>query len=252
MSKTDSALPDVNAYIFWATVDYHRLWLTVDQIEMWRLGEAKHKLTAQSIRRIGAAYYVNRGIRLSDGDKGAQLLAERLNGAAWPDDLVDRCRRCIEIAEWAATTNVDGNTITKGRQVSAVTKLMWFLHPTGWTLFDRLVANALRVPAYLARPDRARRYYESLAARGFTKCAERANACVATASFPGFRAERVLDRYLMIRGGLYGEQVSELPLVLEGYLRGLGSDASGALIDLAHRLQGTLGPDPMYAYERAA
>lgn len=252
MSRASQDLSDINSHIFWAAIDYHRWWLTFDQIELWRQRETGGRLTAQSIRRIGSAYLVNRGIRQLERDEGARRLADKLNVISWPQGFAERSDCCVRLAQWAAETIVSGETITKGHQVSAMTKLMWFLHPTGWTLFDRFVAKAVGVPAHLPRPEQARRYYQALKNHGFETYASDANACVDTTLFPDFRSERVLDRYLMIKGGLYGQQLSELPLVLKGYLRGLGSETSGALIDLAGRLQDTLGPDPMHVYERAA
>lgn len=246
-------MSDENAHIFWATIGYHRWWLTIDQIELSRLRQLEGRLTAQAIRRIGAVYYINRGIRQSAGDRGADKLAEKLNGAACPRGLLDQGNTCLEIAEWAANEPIgDGNenTITKGWQVSAITKLMWFLYPEGWTLFDRFAANGLGIPVNIPSRDRAIRFYRVLAEKRFEHLVQATQATVAEflKPFPNFYIERVLDRYLMIRGGLYGEEQSELPLVLQAYLEGLGSQACGALLSLARRLQCTLGSDPLQVY----
>jgi hypothetical protein len=252
MRKAERELPDSTAHIFWATVDYHRLWLPVDQVERWRLARYGVGLSASSIRRIGLAYYFNRGIRQLKDDEGARQLADKLNNTSWPEGVADRCDCCLRLAHWASATMANGKTITKGQQGSAMSKLMWFLHPNGWTVFDRFVAKAVGIPAYRPRPDQARRYYRILDERGFRSCTADARACVDTTSFPDLYPERVLDRYLMIRGGVYSGHLSELPLVLEGYLRGLGTHASDALVEMATRLQQSLGPDPMNVYESTA
>lgn len=193
-------------HLYWAVVEHYRTWLAFDGIERLRISREKNAIDAKSVRRIAIEYRINRGILATKNNKGnkivgrddhAQAIAEHLNQVVardWPDSLTARAQKCIEIAEWARE-----NEHTSGVLVSAATKLMWFLCPDGWTLFDRFAAKA--VAAKGRNPsDQARDFFKILGERGFVESAGQINSILESSTLTSLSGERVIDKFLMLSG----------------------------------------------------
>lgn len=185
---------DDHAIAWWAVMEHCRDWACFDGPVRAAVAAARGELDAALLRRIARKLHVNRGIRSGDGN--AWALAERLNWCAaerWDGlDLPGRVEECIAAARWA-----EENGHTRGALVSAATKLMWFLRPEGWTMFDRVAAEAMgfwegRVP------DRARSYYRALHERGFAEFTGEANRILRRNGLGALHGERVVDRFLVL------------------------------------------------------
>ena len=226
---------------YWSVIGYHRWWQWLDGPELGALQIADGLLSPLSVRRIALAYRVSRGIRRpreDEEDEGledphAAGVADLINNTipAWlaQPDLVGRAAICIQTAEAAAAAHH-----TRGIQVSAFTKLFWFVGPAGWTVFDRFAADALG--AVGARPvPRATSFYQILSAGGFAELSQQGNQLIQQAELGTFRMERILDQQLWLRGLPANRRGGERA-VYEGYLAALPPAQHDALSDLAHAI----------------
>lgn len=184
--------------VYWAVIEHYRSWLIDDGVLLKRLSQSGGKLDAVGVRRIAKIYKVNRGIPKGDSgsDRVAAWIADRLNNeaAAWPGNLNDRARRCAEISAEAK----NGGHVEK-EIVSLVTKLMWFLRPKGWTVFDRLASQGIGIKETRA-PDRMEAFYRKLSESGFDKQADLINNMLKYTPFQHLFGERVIDKFLVLCG----------------------------------------------------
>ena len=192
--------PDRENLLYWAVIEHYRTWLSFDGIELTRLKKTNVGLDKDAVRRIAREYQVNRGItgpkdKKKLVDKAAPWIAKTLNGTRWPTPIQDRAAVCADVAIKADRLNH-----TKGKAASAMTKLMWFLHPKGWTLFDRFVANAFDIPG-TGSVRRMQAFYTELDQRNFVQWATTLNADLGKSKrFGVLFGERVIDKYLMLVG----------------------------------------------------
>jgi hypothetical protein len=163
--------------------------------------ERQGKLDAFAVRRIARRYGVNRGIRQADSEKDlpATRIAHEVNKLVrrWSDDLVARSNAVHDLAE---------NLIefTKGRQVSAISKLAWFCAPQRWTMYDSYVALAVSSSDYPVGPHD---FYRFLKDRHFERSAESIQKVLNRNGMPYLFGERVIDKFLMLIGS--DKQLSE-------------------------------------------
>lgn len=226
----------------WAVVEHYRTWRSFDGIQLKRM--PPDGIDAASVRRIAKEYYVNRGIlstkdangkKIAGRDDHADWLAIRLNDEAknWPGPLNDRATRCAEVAKHASKEKH-----TKGELASAITKLVWFLKPDGWTMFDELAANGLGIPEKRSI-DRMPLFFRALSDRGFTDDARTINEALNANGFGELFGERVIDKFLMFSGNTVvqtGESIS----TSETFLHSLPNEQLRKLDTTAQRISGTL------------
>jgi hypothetical protein len=191
------------AFLRAAVLEHFRTLLGLDGAARQRI--AVHGLDGTLVRRIAREYRVSRGIVAGQEHGLAQLLLDLC--PHWPATLEERCGFCINLGEGAAE-----GRLTHGRQVSAMTKLMWFLNPEGWTRFDRLAADAMGI-AQVPSDERARRYYAALSNRGFLDTAQVINGMLEDQGAPGLFGERIFDKYLMLAA--LARQGDETPLLAD-------------------------------------
>lgn len=210
MTRIGKSISD-REILYWAVIGRYRFWLNFDGAELRRIGRSGQRLDGYAVRRIAREYQVNRTIlRKKDGGRGgsgandqaADRLAKALKQAAarWPSTLEERAKVCARIAEKAGTRNGGNQEDRTRRAVSAVTKLMWFLKPHGWTVFDNLAATGLGIRAFPDRTKRMKFFYRGLKEGGFEPLARKVNRHLKGTSFAAIRGERVIDRYLMFKG----------------------------------------------------
>lgn len=195
--------------LYWSTVELYRQSLSLDGTEPQRIKD-EGGLNPRSVRRIATAYNVVRGIpgaskedRKKGIDKNAKWYAEKLNTLkqTWPAPLIERANACANL-----TRDAEKKGKSKDFQASAVTKLMWFLKPEGWTMFDDLAATGLGIKKQI--PDNSHKekkatsvsrmlaYYQVLDLRDFTERAAELNEIINKSGI-SIHGERLIDKYLM-------------------------------------------------------
>lgn len=185
--------------VYWATIEHYRWWLTADGVRFKAVNG--QKMTGDALRSIAVDYRVSRGIR--SGKEGG--LANLVNKYCekWPEALMDKADACAKLAKEAGTKN-----ITRGHLASAATKLMWFMQPRGWTMYDRFAADGLEVPKNADSIARMKTFYEALEEKGFLKEEDIADSIIKDTAFGDLRGSRVIDKFLMLRGFDVGRCVS--------------------------------------------
>jgi hypothetical protein len=156
--------------------------------------EREGRLDSCAVRRIAHRYGVNRGIRQAEHgeDLPATKIADAVNKLVqrWPKDLVGRSAAVHDLA-------VGLTDFTKGRQVSAISKLAWFCVPQRWTMYDSYVALAVSSSNY---PVGFADFYVFLNERHFEDCAEGIRKVLSRHGMPYLFGERVIDKFLMLIG----------------------------------------------------
>lgn len=179
-----------------AFIRYVRTWLHFDGA-MLKAVSRSNGLTEQLVQQIAIEYSVMRGIRSRDGArKLARLLNRRI--VKWPsEDLLGRANFCAELAN-------EVQYYTYGNQVSAISKLIWFLKPNGWTPFDRSASAGL--VKMTGNGSRFSSFYSTLYQHGFVSVSWEMQKYI-PGSFAGISALRVLDVYLMRKGNRFNNQL---------------------------------------------
>ena len=237
--------PEKKSLLYWSAIDYYRWWLAGDQVELRRIRDNGGRHDAASVRRVAIAYKVNRGILRKDpDDTGAAELARLLNESksGWPEGLGQRASHCVSLAK-AAATGESGVRLTRGFLVSAMTKLMWFLLPERWTIYDELAATGLGI-ARMRSTERAPLFYEELCNRGFRDVCDKAAGIIRKSAFPDVMPERILDKHLMCTG-IVNAGGEHPRIACMAFLEGLPQRHKTELIELASELEASLGSDPL-------
>lgn len=207
--------------------------LVVDgQPASWQVARAGGQLDAVLLSAILTRYSVQRGFPSLAKDKKrleevAGLLNERL--ARVPKGLWERYQDCQGIASDLKTEGFTPN----GVQISAVTKLSWFMQPEGWTVFDSLARKGLGVSD-------APNFYKKLSNHRYWKRVSWMNSVLNQSDWKGLQAERVVDAILLNKasadgsGGMISE---ELATELFGMVNGLPRSAGISLLSIATTIQ---------------
>lgn len=244
-----------------AYVEACRWWIWCDAGFVSEL-KGNGKLDRHLVRRICNVYQVSRTIRvqkvphpegqtrrngkikqvLVDGDPYAQFFADKLNGFAddMPAGLLATAEKLSKtISEIAQTIGT--------QPISASTKVLWFLQPDGWTMFDRWAATGV-LGEHKNTTECMESFYVALARRGFEERLQNLKKALQGACFGERLAERVIDKYLFLVG-LSLEQNKqaakageELPgdvadvKAQEGFLLALPDDLRKSIVEVASKL----------------
>ncbi len=153
-------------------------------------------LTPELASHISREYRVARTIGAVETDSGISALVRAINASAWPDTLEDRAQLCIAIAH---EHRKKSEALGKGQKwhapVSAVTKLMWFLRPSGWTMFDRFARMGL-----IGNRNDPLQFYRKLAEIDFTSLCDQLHLECRGKGFSDLYGERIIDKCLMFHG----------------------------------------------------
>ncbi|MBX3452709.1 MAG: hypothetical protein KF777_24450 [Planctomycetaceae bacterium] len=216
--------------VYWATLAYARWWLTINGILLRKV--ERDGLTPDLLRTILINYDVNRAVSTANAEN---FIAHVVGiQAIWPSDLIGRAKACAALAKDAKRLGW-----TAKEHASAATKVMWFLEPDDWTVFDSYAATGAGVSKALTGVDRMLAFYDKLDQLDFCRRASAMQSIVAQSSFPGMSAARVLDSYLMALGGR-GRSAADLQET-QDFLDLLPTSARGDLIGLAQALQAQVG-----------
>ncbi|MFC5373813.1 hypothetical protein ACFPIF_14700 [Brevundimonas faecalis] len=218
--------------VYWATLGYARWWLMIDGLLLKKV--RRDGLTPKTLRAILINYDVNRAV----SDANALRFIDHVHAAnaTWPDDLLGRSQVCAGFARDAKALG-----LTTKEHASAATKVMWFLQPNGWTLFDSYAATGAGISKALTGVDRMLAFYERLDERGFCDVAEVMQREVERSVLPDISAARILDSMLMASGGRGNE--SEALRETQDFVDLLATSTAGGLIGLAESLQQQVGTD---------
>jgi hypothetical protein len=232
---------DQTATLYWAVVGYARWWLNIDAGLCRMVKDAQGKLTEDALAAIALQYNVARGLPGKERPAQTRAVLDVLNNSAngWPSSTLDRAEHCRMIAE-----RLKMDQLTHNHQVSGVTKYMWFLRPTGWTVFDRFAADGMGVPASLPATERMLRFYAAIDAAGFGDADRSLQSLIDVSPWASLPAARVLDTFLMRRspeGGM--REGANSTAAITGFLEALPENAATSLHDLATKAQGELGKD---------
>ncbi|MDG4575694.1 MAG: hypothetical protein P9C36_06710 [Defluviicoccus sp.] len=214
--------------LYWALISYSRWWLSTDAPFLTLIRENSGNLNDNIASKIMTNYNIARGFggRKSEGFKNAIARANEAAGA-WPTSLLCRFHHCEQLAkEWKRYGE------TRNLQISAATKLMWFLRPIGWTMFDRFASRGLGVTS-------ATNFYTKLDRLGFDKAIATLTALIEASDWSSLPASKIIDSYLMQRGKK--ETLESWVTRAHAYLEALPANARESLVDLANRAQDTLG-----------
>lgn len=180
-----------------AVIEHYKLWLDFDGIIV-RQANGK-ELTGDMVRTIARPYGVNRGIKkekVNAGQKHAKGVADAVKGlatTAWSKkSLVERGEGVFALAK-----KLDGKC-THGVQVSAISKLAWFLQPQGWTMYDDYAASALGVRG-TRDEHRAQAFYRVLDERKFTDISKAIQSSLQAGPLENLYGGRVIDKYLWLK-----------------------------------------------------
>ena len=209
---------------YWATIELYRTWLLEDGPFLARLENASPEERLKILHEIAISYSVRRTIPAApDNDEtnnkyaNLEVLVEAIEQiiADWPPNFLQRAKKCREAARSAAANfarvkpaKYDADNSGKGAPHSAVTKLVWFLKPDGWTMFDSLASRAVLPNSISGAGERQKHFYNTID-KDFAVYEAKAKPILAgfearLHAGPGFRprlyAGRLVDKFLVLRG----------------------------------------------------
>jgi hypothetical protein len=196
------SFPTVENALYWATVGYARWWLAHDSGLRHHIVVENGKLTRESLAEISLIYKVARGFPSSADTSRVDAILDVVHKSAesWPETLIDRAQFCVELAD-----ALQSKELTRSHQISAATKLMWFLRPKSWTVFDRFASIGMGIGGNASAKKRMPRFYKALAEAGFEKSELDLSYLISQSDWNSLPAARVIDTFLMRRSGFtYG------------------------------------------------
>lgn len=197
---------DGQPLLYWAVVEHYRTWIVDDGLLRNSLQAPNQILSSEQLRSIARKYGVNRGIYAIDkepddstkaaSDGNAAKLAKLLNARAgnWPKGMMARANHCLQLAKDAEEAD-----LTRGVLLSAMTKIMWFLKPDEWTMYDTFASNALNLKER-GRTERFNAFYRTLSDLEFLAAAASVKSVLDRHDLTFLWGERVLDKFLMLAG----------------------------------------------------
>lgn len=218
--------------VYWATLAYARWWLMIDGLLLKKV--RRDGMTPKTLRAILINYDVNRAV----SDANALRFIDHVHAAQaiWPDNLLGRSQVCAGLARDARALG-----LTTKEHASAATKVMWFLQPDGWTLFDSYAATGIGISKALTGVDRMLAFYSRLDELGFCDFAQVMQRGVDRSLLPELSAARILDSMLMACGGR-GDGAEALQETRD-FVDLLPQHTASGLIAIAESLQQQVGAD---------
>jgi hypothetical protein len=179
--------------LYWSVVEHHRWWISFDGPIWKRVNDVATPLNGCDVLLIALQYSVFNDIVLKPTPPESIAKGIRDLAKVWPDTLECRAESCIATANTLAQ-----NGHTRGSQRSMVTKLIWFLKPNNWTMFDK---NARLAFGIRDRTETGmKRFYRELENWGFSEQAREISETLNGAALSELFGERVLDKLLWLLG----------------------------------------------------
>ncbi len=241
--------------LYHATIRYYRSWLSFDGVWSKYIKSKSGKLDSHAFRAITNEYKVARCVKKKSEPNG---LVDALNGKIvdWPsspENILERQKFCTKFTDENRKffSQRKGNGIWAG---SLVTKLVWFLRPDGWTVFDSYASKGIGLKSSLKTRCKMREFYEKLDQAGFHELQSKMQSRIGEATKFDFPAARIIDLALMLKGGFVVAEaanngfdiIESLPEQNEAFLTVLHYSTSKNLIDLAKLLQNEFGSKEIF------
>lgn len=172
---------------FNAVLEHHRCWVSSDGACFDLVRSAG--LTPTIAYTIAQDYGVARNIGKRERVAALADDISSVTDGSWNVSLADREAICRNIG-----TSHQENGGSLHLPISGVTKLMWFLRPDGWTMYDSFARKGL-VGASKGAPA----FYKKLDECGFVEFAAAITKKCRALGLPLF-GERIIDKFLMLRG----------------------------------------------------
>lgn len=179
-------MPTPRSRAFTAVIEHHRCWLSSDGAYLAMVGDSG--LTTEIAGAIAKDYQVVRNIGKPQWVEQLAAGIRSVSDDEWGTSLIGRYEICRELGQ----SHREGGAFHT--PLSGITKLIWFLRPHGWTMYDRLARTGL-----VRGSGSAETFYRKLDQCGFVECATSITDQCRTLKLPLF-GERVIDKFLMLRG----------------------------------------------------
>jgi hypothetical protein len=202
-------------------------WQYFDALELHRIQVSNGRLSASSAKRIADEYRVTRTLPANTYG----LIANEINKLALSfesSNLTVRAGLCLKTAKKLHHKNIPK---------SATSKLVWFIAPRGWTMYDKFAAKGVGIKNTID-PSSFICFYAALDAAGFTMVLEEVRNVLNHNGLADLLAERIVDWLLMGRGRR--RKQSEVDGWVAAYLSTRSPLESKALMRTAAKLAGPL------------
>jgi len=221
---------------YWATIQLYRTYLFEDGPFLEMIRDAGGNMDSHTLSRIAYSYAVSRTIpappKNVDKSYNLELFARAVLNLQknWPSSTQDRAQACrTTTCVLAKNFSRRSDARISGAPHSAVTKLIWFLEPTGWTVYDRLAANA--VPKHGEDTEQRQERFYNIIKEPLAEWSDKIRQPLSQLD-PKLHAERLIDKYLLITGlGTDGRNRANIPNV--HFLRLLPNEFRKRLVDVS-------------------
>jgi hypothetical protein len=204
-------------YAYWAVIEHVQGMIGNDGEYRRQIGESC-RFPDGLATRIAQDFGVIRNIQPVNSDKtsGIDHLVAELHALAdtWPTTLQERAKMCCAIAtrhrcaqkkHKAQQPKEDERDRKKGGDgsmapYSGITKLMWFLRPEGWTMFDSLAQSGLSGQGTSEK--NVIKFFKALEDKGFAEKRDKVRDLCEEATLSWLYAERIIDKFLLFRGSV--------------------------------------------------
>jgi hypothetical protein len=213
------------AELYWSLIKYTRAWWATDGARL-NVVRGYQGLNTHLIRSIADEYNVVRslpgGYDISDENHEQSQKKKRVKFTEqndpvavqirtvldahlkeWRGDLNDKAKICITICNALRKINVSESEkevyALRNNALSAVSKLVWFLRPAEWTMYDRFACAGLFGEIKTTNETTFEKFYGALQNVNFLGYEKTLNQHLEKTIFKGIPASRVLDTLLMER-----------------------------------------------------
>lgn len=210
MQNDDFALlATIDAYKWWISTDYGFLCLT-GALDSSRAPSERGipGINRVSLRKIARAYSVSRNIPSDEMESQAQEVVDLFMKSPPPElrsqDLLTRAEVLTDLSKKTPMLVKRKKHTAKRQLASALSKLSWFVHPEGWTMFDKYVGAAIigKDGSGLAQMSA---FYQKLAP-SWQACSVEICSTTKSAGFHPYLGYRIIDKYFFCHGlGMYSE-----------------------------------------------
>ena len=228
-----------------ATIAYYRQWLAFDGV--WLPIVKERGLITPALDAILREYGIARCVPSRKGDESSErdcklIIALSKVSGNWPESITARASRCVEIAE-----SKNGLfSARKGKEIfagSLVSKLMWFLKPEGWTIFDSYAALGVKAKG-ATKKDQMIDFYKKLVDNKFAELAKEMQTHIDETGFSGIHAARIIDLRLMLEGDF--QTPEDLKMVNGTFLKALPKTLSEEIVQLGMQLEDKFGVEKIF------
>jgi hypothetical protein len=173
-----------------AVIEHYRTWLAGDHYYFEKLNICD-SVEPDLLRAFARDYRISRTIpRPLNAPDPIVKLWNGIRETQWSNCTIERAKQCRTFAENNKSERAKG----KATPYSAVTKLLWFVKPTGWVMYDSLAAKAL------GSRNGVLGFYKQLVYSGFKDTESSLEDAISYAELDLY-ASRIIDKFLWIKGG---------------------------------------------------